>query len=111
MFSLMETAWAEGAEVAAGSGISSLLPMLLVLGGCMYFMVIRPQNRRQQEQEKMLSSLKVGDEVLTAGGILASISKITEQYVILQLAKGSEITVQKGAIAQVLPKGTIEHVK
>ncbi len=108
---LIETAWAEGAEAMAGSGIGSLLPMLLVLGGCMYFMVIRPQNRRQQEQQKLLESLKVGDEVLTAGGILATIVTVKDQYVTLQVAKNSELTVQKSAIAQVLPKGTIEHVK
>ncbi len=125
---LASSAYAQGgggaAEGAAG-GLVSVLPMLLILVGCMYFMVIRPQRRKQQEQQKLTNNLKVGDEVVTIGGFLATIVKINNKYLTLQLGLDNkqgnnhsnnsgqlmQVLIQKNAIAQVLPKGTIEHVK
>lgn len=94
-----------------GGGLLSLLPMLAILILFMYFMVFRPQSKRAKEHRNLISSLKEGDEITTIGGILASIKKITDTHVILTVTDGTDITVQKNAIANCLPKGTLQSVK
>lgn len=100
-----------GSASSVFSDLGSFLPMMLVLGLAMYFMVIRPQNRRQQEQQRLIDQVKVGDEVMTIGGMVAKVTKIAGQYLTLQAAKNSEMVFQKSAVAKVLPKGTLGQFK
>ncbi len=85
----------------------------IMLGGffaIFYFMLWRPQSKRAKEQKQMISSLAKGDEVVTSGGILGKVSKITDAFVVLTLSEGVEVLVQKQAVAGCLPKGTIKAV-
>ncbi|PPJ80355.1 preprotein translocase subunit YajC, partial [Staphylococcus haemolyticus] len=74
----------------------------------LWFIMIRPQMKRQKETKAMLEALAKGDEVVTAGGILGKVSKVAEQYVTVEIAANTEITVQKSAVTTVLPKGTLK---
>lgn len=104
-------ALAEGGEAAAqGDPITALLfPIgLLVL---FYFFLIRPQSKRAKEQKAMVSALSKGDEVLTQGGILGKITKVTDGFVTLEISENVNITVQKAAVGSLMPKGTIKENK
>ncbi|MGI4850017.1 MAG: preprotein translocase subunit YajC [Janthinobacterium lividum] len=91
------------------SNIASFLPIILMFV-VLYFLMIRPQMKRQKEQKSMMDALTKGDEVVTAGGILGKVSKVTDAYVTLEISTGVEIPVQKNAIATLLPKGTIKSL-
>jgi preprotein translocase subunit YajC len=81
-----------------------LIPLMVIV----FFMMIRPQMKRQKEQKAMLEALVKGDEVVTAGGVLGRISKIGDTYLHLDTGNGVELQVQRTAIVQVLPKGTLK---
>lgn len=85
----------------------SFLPIILMFV-VLWFIMIRPQMKRQKETKAMLEALAKGDEVVTAGGILGKVSKVAEQYVAVEIAANTEITVQKSAVTTVLPKGTLK---
>ncbi|WP_264158744.1 preprotein translocase subunit YajC [Noviherbaspirillum aerium] len=85
----------------------SFLPIILMFI-VLYFLMIRPQMKRQKEQKAMMDALAKGDEVITAGGIVGKVSKVTDAYVTLEVADGTEIVVQKAAVSTLLPKGTIK---
>ena len=72
------------------------------------FLLIRPQQKRAKETKAMLSALRKGDEVVTAGGVVGKISKLGEAYADIEIAPNVEITVQRSAISLLLPKGTIK---
>lgn len=91
-------------------GIISMLPMIAILVFFVYFMIIRPQSKRTKEQKKLMDSLQQGDEVITIGGILGKIAKIDADLVVLTIAENTEVTVQKNAISNVLPHGTLKSV-
>ena len=74
----------------------------------MYFVLIRPQQKRAKEIKAMIDSVGKGDEVITAGGLLGKITKIGESYMTLEVASGVELQVQRTAVVQVLPKGTVK---
>lgn len=93
-----------------GGGMSVML-MLAIFVGFMYLVVWRPQNKRAKEHRNLLNSLAKGDEVLTAGGILGRIVKLTDSYVVLALSDTTEITLQKSSIVNALPKGTLKSVQ
>lgn len=96
---------------AAGSGFEPFI-MLAVLGAFFYFMIIRPQSKRVKEHKALMSALAKGDEVLTNGGIVGKITKIADDkdFVVIALNDTTEVTVQKGAISAVLPKGTLKSL-
>ena len=73
-----------------------------------YFLLIRPQTQRQKKHREMVSGLQVGDEVITAGGILGTITRIKDDFVKLKVSDGVEITVQKSTISALQVKGTVE---
>jgi preprotein translocase subunit YajC len=98
------------APTSARQGFISMLPMFIILILFMYFLILRPQSKRAKEQKELLGSLKQNDEVVSAGGILGTITKITDNFVTLKIAEGVEITMQKNSIASTLPKGTIRSV-
>ncbi len=98
---------------AAGTHKSSiwqmlLLPVLLIL--VFYFLLIRPQSKRAKQQRSLISKIGIGDEVMTAGGILGKIVRLKDNYVVLKISKGVEITIQKSSVSTVLPKGTVESL-
>ena len=92
-----------------GGDLMAFLPMVAIFV-VFYFLLIRPQQKKAKEAKAMLEALQKGDEVITAGGILGRIAKLGDQYVTVEIASGTEISVQRGAIAQLLPKGTIKAV-
>ncbi len=103
-------AFAQAAPAATGDGQSSLfslLPLVLMFV-VLYFVMIRPQMKRQKEHKAMVEALAKGDEVVTAGGFLGKVSKIGDIYIGVELANGVEVQMQRSAVTQVLPKGTIK---
>ena len=101
------------AQAAGGIGDmgqwTGLLPIVLMFV-LLYFMLIRPQMKRAKELKAMTEGLQKGDEVITSGGVLGKITKAGEAYVTLEVAPSVEISVQKGAIQTLLPKGTIKSL-
>jgi preprotein translocase subunit YajC len=90
-----------------GGGLSGLmLPILLV--GVMYFLMIRPQMKRAKEHRAMLEKLGNGDEVITNGGIAGVVRELGDSFVTVEIADNVRVRLQKGAIATVLPKGTLK---
>jgi preprotein translocase subunit YajC len=106
----ISTAYAQAAPAPAAGGAEStfitLLPLVLMFV-VLYFIMIRPQMKRQKEHKAMIEALAKGDEVVTAGGLLGKVSKLGETYVSIE-AGNIELMVQRTAIVQVLPKGTIK---
>ena len=107
---LISNAFAQtaGASGAAG-GLMSFLPIILMFA-VLWFIMIRPQMKRQKESKAMLEALAKNDEVVTAGGILGRVIKVNENYVTLEISEGTEITVQKNAVTTVLPKGSLKSL-
>lgn len=103
----ISNAYAQGAEAATMSNLSTFLPLILMFV-VMYFLMIRPQQKRAKEQRAMMEALAKGDEVVTAGGILGKVSKVTDTYVTLEVAANTEIVVQKPSVTTLLPKGTLK---
>lgn len=87
--------------------LGGMLPLVLMFV-VLYFVMIRPQMKRQKEHKAMIEALAKGDEVVTGGGLLGKVSKLGDSYVTLEVATGVELQVQRGAIVQVLPKGTVK---
>ena len=104
---LISPAAAQAAAPAPGSSLVGLLFPVLLLG-VMFFLMIRPQMKRQKEQREMLAKLAKGDEVITNGGIAGRIEDLGESFVTVEIADGVKVKLQKGAIAAVLPKGTLK---
>jgi preprotein translocase subunit YajC len=97
---------AAGASDPLG-GLTGMLPIVLMFV-VLYFVMIRPQMKRQKEHKAMIDALAKGDEVVTGGGMVGRVSKMGESYLHVEVANGVEIQVQRGAIVQVLPKGTFK---
>ena len=97
---------------ASASGGMEMIIMLLVFGLVFYFMIYRPQAKRVKEHKGLMSALSKGDEVLTQGGIVGKIVKVSDEkdFVVVSISEGTEVTVQKGAINAVLPKGTMKSL-
>ena len=104
---LVTPAHAQAAAQQPGGGFGTLL-LPIVLIGVMYFLMIRPQMKRAKEHRAMLERLSKGDEVITNGGIAGTVSDIGESFVTVEVADNVRLRVQKGAIANVLPKGTLK---
>jgi preprotein translocase subunit YajC len=100
------------AQTAAGGGMESLMSFLpiVLMFVVLYFLMIRPQMKRQKEQKAMMDALTKGDEVVTVGGIVGKVTKVTDAYVTLEVADGTEIITQKAAVSTLLPKGTIKSL-
>ena len=104
---LISEAFAQTAGPAAGasSSLMSMLPLVLMFV-VLYFVMIRPQMKRQKETRAMLEALTKGDEVVTQGGVIGKITKLGDAFVSIEVANGVELQLQRAAIIQVLPKGT-----
>ena len=109
---IISQAYAEGAAPApAGSGMEMII-MLAVFGVIFYFMIFRPQSKRAKEHKNLMSSLSKGDEVLTSGGLVGKISKVSDEndFLVLALNDQTQITIKKDYVTAVLPKGTIQSL-
>ncbi|ROO24717.1 preprotein translocase subunit YajC [Salinisphaera orenii MK-B5] len=95
---------------AAGGGIMPTLIMVGLFFVFMYFMIIRPQMKRQKEHKKLLESLEKGSEVVTSGGIAGRIRQVGENFLVVEVSEGVEIRIQKNAVTSVVPKGTLESL-
>ncbi|MFC5435708.1 preprotein translocase subunit YajC [Rhodanobacter umsongensis] len=93
----------------AGGGMSMII-MMVVLFGLMYFMMIRPQMKRQKEHRALVAGLAKGDEVVTNGGIAGRVDEVGETFITVEIAANVKVKVQKGAVQQVLPKGSLKSV-
>jgi preprotein translocase subunit YajC len=104
-------AHAAAAPAAAGGGMEMII-MLAVFGLVFFFMIYRPQAKRVKEHKGLMSSLGKGDEVLTQGGIVGKIVKVSDEkdFIVVSISEGTEVTVQKNAINAVLPKGTMKSL-
>jgi len=108
--SFISNAFAQGATAgSAESSLMSFLPLILMFA-VLYFIMIRPQMKRQKEHRNMLAAMAKGDEVVTNGGIVGKVTKVSDAYVGLEIAEGTEITVQKASVTTILPKGTIKSL-
>jgi preprotein translocase subunit YajC len=94
-----------------GNALMGMLPIVLMFV-ILYFLMIRPQMKRQKEHKNLVAALSKGDEVVTSGGLLGKVSRVTDTYVTVEIAdladKPVEVLVQKTAVSTVLPKGTIK---
>jgi preprotein translocase subunit YajC len=97
--------------VAQQGGGMSLVLMFVIFFVFVYFTIWRPQSKRAREQQNLLTSLTKGDEVMTAGGLLGRITKLTDQYITLSVANNIELVMQKSSVVNVLPKGTLKAIE
>ena len=105
---LISPAYAQAAGSASQTDtLLTFLPMIAIFV-IFYFMLIRPQQRKAKETRTMLEALEKGNEVVTAGGIVGKVTRLTDSYAVIEVAPNVEMTIQRGAIAQLLPKGTIK---
>ena len=109
----ISNAYAQAAPAAPATGgiesmfgsVGQMLPLVLMFV-VLYFIMIRPQMKRQKEHKAMLEALAKGDEIVTSGGMIGRVSKLGETFVQVEVANGVELQVQRSAVVQVLPKGT-----
>ncbi len=92
------------------SGMSGQIIMMAVCFGAMYFLLIKPQSKKAKEHKELIYGLNNEDEVITSGGLLGRVSRVIDNFVILTIADGVEVVVQKQAVAQRLQKGTIKSL-
>ena len=108
----ISSAFAQTAPAAAASGgmmssLTSMLPLVLMFV-VLYFLMIRPQMKRQKEHRAMIDALAKGDEVATSGGLIGRVTGMAEQFLQVEVASGVVVQVQRSAVTQVLPKGTMK---
>ena len=103
-------AFAQTAPAASGGGESSLLSLLplVLMFVVLYFIMIRPQMKRQKEHKAMVEAIAKGDEVVIGGGVLGRVAKLGETFIHVEVANGVELQVQRASVVQVLPKGTFK---
>ena len=107
---LISSAYAQASAPGGDPGFMGLLPIILMFV-LLYFLMIRPQMKRAKEARAMVEALQKGDEVITAGGMLGRISKISDSYITLEIAPNTEISIQKAAVQMLLPKGTLKTLQ
>ena len=108
----ISNAYAQAAPAAAAGGdmsssLMSMLPLVLMFV-VLYFIMIRPQMKRQKEHRAMVQAIAKGDEVVIGGGMLGRVTRLSEQYLHVEIANNVEVQVQRAAVLQVLPKGSFK---
>ena len=104
---LISPAYAQAAGASQGDLLTTMLPMVAIFV-VFYFLLIRPQQKKAKEHRAMLESLEKGNEIVTTGGIVGRITRLHDPYVTVEIAPNTEITVQRQAVTQLLPKGTMK---
>ncbi len=107
---MISVAHAQATGGPAGSPMSSLI-MMVAIFAIFYFLMIRPQQKKQKELKALIEGLKKGDEVLTAGGILGRIKALDEQYIEIEVANNVVLKMQRNVVVNVLPKGTVKAIQ
>ena len=102
----IQNAYAQGAQ--QGDSTSFIIMMVLMFGA-FYFLLIRPQQKKQKAHAALVAGLAAGDEVITAGGILGKITGVSEHYAVVKISDNTEIKVQKSSVSLVVPKGTYDE--
>lgn len=97
------------AASGAANDLASFLPLIIIFV-LFFFMIIRPQMKQAKEHRNMVAALQKGDEVVTSGGIVGKITKVTDTFVTIEIAAETEIILQKHAVQSALPKGTIKSI-
>ncbi len=107
---LIPTAYAQ--DAGAASGASPMYNLLLFGGALLMFYLIlwRPQSKRSKEHRELVGGISKGDEVMTSGGLLGKVSKVSDDYIAIVVAEGVELKVQKSSVSAALPKGTIKQI-
>ncbi|MBL0674142.1 preprotein translocase subunit YajC [Aeromonas dhakensis] len=110
--SIISKAYAEGAVPGAQSSGMEMIIMLAVFGLIFYFMIYRPQAKRAKDHRNLMSSLSKGDEVLTSGGLVGKIAKVSadSEYIVLSLNDQTQVTIKRDFVSAVLPKGSIQSL-
>ena len=103
----IQDAWAQGAATASDPWLS-MLPLVIIFV-VFYFLLIRPQQKRQKEHKDLIGKLVTGDEVVTAGGVLGKVTEVGESFVHVEIADGVQVKVQRHTICAVMPKGTLKN--
>ena len=106
--SFIPDASAQQPATIGGGSPFDLIIMIGVFFLIIYFIIIRPQNKRTKKQKEMIDALSVGDEVVTNGGVLGKIKNINESFIVLEIDKNTCLTVQKQAVSSLMPKGTFK---
>ena len=105
----ISNAYAEGAAAPSGGGFMEFLPLVALLA-VFYFLILRPQQKRAKEHAALVAALQKGDEIVTIGGVLGKVTKVGDENVMVEIAAGVEVQVQKPAVQTVLPKGSIKSL-
>ena len=101
---------APSAQPTMHQSFSQMAIMFALFIGIFYFLLIRPQNKKNKQHRELVNKIKPGDEIVTAGGIVATVKKCQDQFVVLTLDNQSEMVMQKGSVSSVLPKGTLSDI-
>ncbi|MCH7829295.1 MAG: preprotein translocase subunit YajC [Proteobacteria bacterium] len=104
---IIQNAWAQGAQ-GEGSSTSFIIMMALMFGA-FYFLLIRPQQKKQKAHTELVAGLQTGDEVLTSGGMLGKITAVSDHYAVVRISDNTEVKIQKSSISMVVPKGTYDE--
>ena len=106
---LISNAYAQTAAAGPMESVMQFLPIILMFV-VLYFLMIRPQQKKAKEHKALIEALGKGDEVVTASGMAGRITKVGDDFVTIEIATGVEVQMQKPAIAVVLPKGTLKNL-
>ncbi|GHB22745.1 preprotein translocase subunit YajC [Salinicola rhizosphaerae] len=106
---LIPAAYAQDAGAPAGGGIAQIV-MLVGFVLIFYFLLWRPQSKRAKQHKQLVSNLSKGDEIVIGGGLMGRITEVTDDFISMEIAEGTVVNVQKGAVASVLPKGTLKSI-
>lgn len=101
-------AYAQGGAPAGPGGFPIDIIFIVLIFAVFYFLLIRPQQKRAKEHKKMVEAISKGDEVVTNGGLLGKVNKVGDNFITLEVSEGTELRVQRGAVASLMPKGTIK---
>ncbi|MEO0344695.1 MAG: preprotein translocase subunit YajC [Pseudomonadota bacterium] len=104
---LISDAWAQGAAQPQQSPLGFFLPMI-ILFVAFWFLLIRPQQKRQKQHRELVSNIQPGDEVLTSGGLIGIVRDTSEQFLTVDFADNVQLKVQRQTVTAVLPKGTFD---
>ena len=106
---LISPAYAQTPGGAGDASWMSFFPIVMMFV-LLYFVMIRPQMKRAKEHKSMTEALQKGDEIVTAGGVLGRIVKVSDAYISIEIAAGTEVLIQRSAVQTLLPKGTIKSI-
>ena len=106
---IISPAYAQAGPGGQDGGLSTII-MFVVMGLIMYFLIFRPQAKKQKQHREMVDALQKGDEVVAAGGLVGKITAVSDTYITIEVAPGTEIRAQKFSVQTLLPKGTMKSI-